>query len=61
MAIIIPFVKEGTFDQKDITAMSTAPDDVCEALSITGDDKSRETIATRIIAGSAVRPSYEIG
>ena len=36
MAIILPFVKDGVFDDKDITAMSTALDDVCKILNLPG-------------------------
>ena len=50
MATIIPFLKvANAFDQHDITAMSTALDDVCAALHVNGDIASREIIAMRII------------
>ena len=49
MATILPFVKDGVFDDKDITAMSTALDDVCEILNLAGDNSAREVIASRII------------
>ena len=49
MAIILPFVKDGVFDQKDITAMSVALDDVCKILNLRDDSSAREVISTRII------------
>ena len=49
MATILPFVKDGVFDHEDITAMSTALDDVCEILNLGGDNSAREVIASRII------------
>jgi hypothetical protein len=49
MAIILPFVKDGVFDDKDITAMSTALDDVCKILNLRDDSAAREVIAIRII------------
>jgi hypothetical protein len=49
MAIILPFVKDGVFDDKDITAMSTALDDVCKTLNLRDDSVAREVIAIRII------------
>jgi hypothetical protein len=49
MATILPFVKDGVFDQKDITAMSMALDDVCKILNLQDDNSAREVIATRII------------
>src|SRR6202035_2800501 len=48
MAIILPFVKDGVFDDKDITAMSTALD-VCKILNLRDDSAAREVIAIRII------------
>jgi hypothetical protein len=48
MAAILPYLRDGVFDQKDIAAMSMALDDVCKALNIL-DDKVREIIAERII------------
>jgi len=49
MATILPFVKDGVFDQKAITAMSTALDDVCKTLNLRDDNSAREIIASRII------------
>jgi hypothetical protein len=49
MATILPFVKDGAFDDKDITAMSTALDEVCEILNVRDDNSAREVIASRII------------
>lgn len=52
MVAIIPFLKgkEASFDQKDITAMSMALDDVFEALKLNEDSEAaRETLAIRII------------
>jgi predicted Holliday junction resolvase-like endonuclease len=49
MATILPFLKDGVFDPKDITAMSTALDDVCKELDLRDDSAAREVIAVRII------------
>ena len=49
MATILPFVKDGVFDQKDITAMSMALDDVCKMLNLRDDHSAKEVIASRII------------
>jgi hypothetical protein len=49
MATILPFVRDGVFDQKDIAAMSTALDDVCKMLSLRDDSSAKEVIAIRII------------
>ena len=49
MATILPFVKDGVFDQKDITAMSVALDDVCKLLNLRDDNSAKEVIASRII------------
>jgi hypothetical protein len=51
MATIIPFLElhQAAFEQKDITAMSTALDAVCMKLKIDGNASAREVIATRII------------
>ena len=49
MATILPFVKDGVFDQKDITAMSMALDDVCKILNLRDDSSAREVIASRIV------------
>jgi hypothetical protein len=49
MATILPFVKDGVFDHKDITAMSTALDDVCKLLNLQEDHSAREVMAIRII------------
>jgi hypothetical protein len=49
MATILPFVKDGVFDQEAITAMSMALDDVCNMLSVRDDHSAREVMASRII------------
>jgi hypothetical protein len=49
MATILPFVKDGVFDQKDITAMSVALDDVCKMLNLRHDHSAKEVIASRIV------------
>jgi hypothetical protein len=49
MATILPFVKDGVFDQKDITAMSMALDDVCKMLNLPDDNSAKEVIASRIV------------
>ena len=49
MAAILPYLGDAVFEQKDITAMSMALDDVCKALNIL-DGPAREVIAERIIA-----------
>jgi hypothetical protein len=49
MATILPFVKDGVFDQKDIAAMSTALDEVCKMLNLRDDSSAKEVIAIRII------------
>lgn len=49
MAAILPYINYGVFDQKEITAMSMALNDVCKALTIL-DGPAREVIAERIIA-----------
>ena len=49
MATILPFVKDGVFDQKDITAMSMALDDVCKLLNLRDDNSAKEVIASRIV------------
>ena len=49
MATILPFVKDGVFDQKDITAMSVALDDVCKILNLRDDSSAKEVIAYRIV------------
>lgn len=49
MATILPFVKDGVFDPKDITDMSTALDDVCKILNLRDDSSAREVIAIRIV------------
>jgi hypothetical protein len=49
MATILPFVKDGVFDQKDITAMSMALDDVCKLLNLRDDNSAKEVMAIRII------------
>ena len=49
MTGILPYLSDAVFEQKDITAMSTALDDLCEALNISN-SPAREVIAERIIA-----------
>jgi len=49
MATILPFVKDGVFDQKDITAMSMALDDVCKMLNLRDDNSAKEVMASRIV------------
>jgi hypothetical protein len=50
MAAILPYLHDSVFDQKDITAMSMAFDDVCKTLDIRDGNPAREVIAERIIA-----------
>jgi hypothetical protein len=50
MATILPFLQGAVFEQKDITAMSMALDDVCKTLDLRGGSLAREVIAERIIA-----------
>jgi hypothetical protein len=51
MVAIIPFSKEEcAFDPKDVSAMSTAFEEVCKALNLPADAATtREVIAIRII------------
>jgi hypothetical protein len=49
MGTIIPFLRDGAFDPKDITAMSMALDDVCATLRLRDDSPAKQVIATRII------------
>jgi hypothetical protein len=51
MVAIIPFSREqGSFDPKDVTAMSIAFEEVCKALNLPADAATtREVIAIRII------------
>jgi hypothetical protein len=49
MAAILPYLHEAVFEQKDITAMSMALDDVCKTLNILDGNPAREVIAERII------------
>jgi hypothetical protein len=49
MSTILPYLRDAVFEQKDITAMSMALDDVCKSLNIL-DGLAREVIAERIIA-----------
>jgi hypothetical protein len=49
MTAILPYLDDNVFDQKDITAMSMALDDVCKALNIF-DGPARDVIAERIVA-----------
>ena len=50
MAAILPFLRadENVFNPTDITAMSTALDEVCSALKVQ-DRMTREVVAVRII------------
>jgi hypothetical protein len=48
MAAILPYLGNAVFEQKDITSMSMALDDVCKVLNIL-DGPAREVIAERII------------
>jgi hypothetical protein len=48
MADILPS-QDAAFDQKDITAMVMALDDVCDTLHVDGDRTARELIALRVI------------
>jgi hypothetical protein len=50
MTAILPYLRDAVFEQKDITAMSMALDDVCKALNIVDGNPAREVIAERIIA-----------
>jgi hypothetical protein len=51
LATIIPFLheREVVFDPEDITAMSTALDEVCKALRLQKNSAAREVMAVRII------------
>ena len=51
MGTIVPFLRrdENVFDPADITAMSTALDDVCNMLDLPADGPAREVMALRII------------
>ena len=49
MGTIIPFLPDGAFDPKDVTAMSLALNDVCALLKLGDDSVAREVVATRII------------
>jgi hypothetical protein len=48
VATIVPFLRDGVFDPKDIQAMSMALDGVCKSLNLR-DDREREIIAERIV------------
>lgn len=50
MAAILPYLGDAVFEQKDITAMSMALDDVCKELNILDGSPARELIAERIVA-----------
>jgi hypothetical protein len=50
MAAILPYLRDAVFEQKDITAMSMALDDVCTSLNILDGNPAREVIAERIIS-----------
>lgn len=51
MGTIVPFLRTGehAFDPKDVAAMATALDDVCNILNLNDDSSARETVAVRII------------
>lgn len=49
MGTIIPFLRDGVFEPKDIQAMSMAFEDVCKALGLNGESPAREVMAARII------------
>jgi hypothetical protein len=49
MGAIDPFLKDAVFEPSDITAMSTALEDMCKELKVAGDCSAKEIIATRII------------
>jgi hypothetical protein len=53
MTAILPYLRDAVFEQKDITAMSMALDDVCKMLNILDGSLAREVIAERIIALAA--------
>jgi hypothetical protein len=50
MAAILPYLRDCVFEPKDITAMSMALDDICNALNIRDGSPARGVIAERIIA-----------
>jgi hypothetical protein len=50
MTAILPYLRDAVFEQKDITAMSMALDDVCKTLNILDGSPARTIIAERIIA-----------
>ena len=51
MATILPFLRdrEVVFDPDDITAMSTALDEVCKVLRLRKNSAAREVMAVRIV------------
>ena len=53
MTAILAYLGDAVFEQKDITAMSMALDDVCKALNILDGSPARTVIAERIIALAA--------
>jgi hypothetical protein len=57
MGTISPYLSDAVFQPADVQAMSTALDEVCEALECHRNVKAKEIIATRIIelAGRGVR------
>lgn len=50
MTAILPYLGDAVFAPKDITAMSMALDDICDALNILDGSPAQEVIAERIIA-----------
>ena len=55
MGTIIPFLPDGPFDPKHVTAMPLTLNDICGLLKLGDDSVVREVIATRII--DLVRPA----
>ena len=49
MSAIIPFLRDASFDHRDIQSMSLALEHVCVALGVNGNAKAREEIAARIL------------
>ncbi len=49
-ATILAFLRDRSiFQPNDVRAMSTAFDEVCEALRLNGNERARETVAIRVI------------
>jgi len=47
---IVPFLRDGVFDPRDIRAMSKALEDVCAILNLADDEGEKERLARKIIA-----------